>query len=666
MIDGFSLQDDQKNLLPIVNRKACGILAYLALNRNHKETRERLVGLLWSDRPEKQARASLRQCLKQLRDTFDLAHYQGFQTGHLEVTLNPDTVSTDLNRIVDELANNLVSKRLLELINIPDRILYGLETLDESFAAWLHVVRQNWNNAIVRELQRILREVSIPAETVQSAAEALLGIDPTHEEAHRCAIRYNADHGNTAAALKQYNDLWELLDREYDMEPEPETQSLIARIKAGSYAPSPDSTGIPRLTMPATAEPMPAPTDATWHPTIHVFPFLTGGISTSDNAASVVQGFRQDLIASMVRFRDWIVLEPRNVTNTLAGHDSYGHLQNRGYSITGTHYQHSGDLHMLITLKNLQTNQYVWSERLELSHDNWFSAQREFIRRMSASMSIYLTAQHVTQQIASHDIPKDAYRPWLSAYRMIWSWDPEKRAEAEVIFRDIIERYPDFAPAYSGLASICNTEQIIYPGLSPSPERLQAAIHLSRTAVALDPLDVRSHIALAWSYAMTRQFDKAINHHRIVYELNPNNPTTLISCAGGLAMCADTETATAFAEQALTMLPSINPVQWAYLTSTYFACSDYPACLQAADLSGDILPMVPGFRAVVQGLTGDSETARSAGNRFFDYISERWQGTVPCTRDTVATWFMQHCPVRDKGTLQKMKEGLVLAGLPSA
>jgi DNA-binding SARP family transcriptional activator/TolB-like protein len=666
VIDGFSLQGGNNTDFSISNRKACGILSYLALNRNHRETRERLVGLLWSDRPEKQARASLRQSLKQMRHAFDQLHYEGFQTGHVEITLDRETVSTDLGRVVDLLGRNIVSEPLLELSNFPERILYGFETLDQSFAAWLHVVRQNWNTVIVGELRRIIGDGYLPGETVQSAAEALLRIDPTHEEAHRSAIRFHAVNGNTAAALKQYNELWVLLDSDYDMEPEPETQSLIADIKAGTFTADIGAASGTQAATPDPAESVPAVPGETWHPTIRVFPFLAGGIDPQNSMNALVEGFRQDLVASMVRFRDWIVLDDSMRTPGANGSDHNSNSLNKGYSISGTHYQDGDDIHLLITLKNLQTNRYVWSERLRLSHDNWFSAQREFIKRMSASMSIYLTAQHLSQQIASHDIPRDAYRPWLSAYRMIWSWDPEKRAEAEEIFKGIIERFPDFAPAYSGLASICNTEQIIYPGFTASPERLKAALHLSRTAVALDPLDVRSHIALAWSNGMIGQYDQAANHHRLVYDLNPNNPTTLFSCAGGLAMCGDIDAAREIAAEAMGLISSVNPVQWAYLASTRFVCGDYRGCVQAADNCGDALPMVPGFRAAALGLCGDSGKALEAGERYFSFIRDRWKGDGPCTRASAANWFLRHCPVKSSGTRQKMREGLAAAGLPAS
>ncbi|POF27929.1 BTAD domain-containing putative transcriptional regulator [Roseibium marinum] len=666
IIDGFSLQGAKNTGYSVRNRKSCGLLSYLALNRNHRETRERLVGLLWSDRPEKQARASLRQSLKQLRQFFEELHYEGFDTGHVNVTLDPHTVSTDLSRVVDLLGRNVVSEPLLQLSNLPERILYGFETLDQSFAAWLHVVRQNWNTVIVTELRRIIGDVHLPGETVQAAAEALLRIDPTHEEAHRSTIRFHANNGNTAAALKQYNELWDILDRDYDMEPELETQTLIADIKAGTFTPAAVLSPVVTTTVQGSTASEPAVATEAWYPTIRVFPFLAGGIDPHDAMAGLVEGFRQDLIASMVRFRDWIVLDHAQQVPDETGNDWTLSDRNKGYSISGTHYQDGDDVHLLMTLKNLQTNRYVWSERLRLSHDNWFAAQREFIKRMSASMSIYLTAQHLSQQIASHALPKDAYRPWLSAYRMIWSWDPQKRAEAEEIFKGIIERFPDFAPAYSGLASICNTEQVIYPGFSASPERLKTANHLSRTAVALDPLDVRSHIALAWSNGMIGQHDQAANHHRLVYDLNPNNPTTLFSCACGLAMCGDLDAARDIAGQAMSLISSVNPVQWAYLTSTRFVCGDYRGCVKAADSCGEALPMVPGFKAAALGLIGAEAEAVDAGERYFTFIRDRWQGEAPCTRESAAQWFLQHCPVKNNATRARMREGLAKAGLPTS
>lgn len=73
VLGGFVLSDAHGAQITIRNRKACALLAYLALSQHATESRERLAGLLWSDSGEDKARASLRQTLKRLRSQFDEA-----------------------------------------------------------------------------------------------------------------------------------------------------------------------------------------------------------------------------------------------------------------------------------------------------------------------------------------------------------------------------------------------------------------------------------------------------------------------------------------------------------------------------------------------------------------------------------------------------------------
>src|SRR6188472_1445950 len=70
-------------------RKAGAVLSYLALIEAKQESRERLVGLLWSRSDEKKARGSLRQVIRELRSTFEAAGYHGFTTGRLSIHLDP-------------------------------------------------------------------------------------------------------------------------------------------------------------------------------------------------------------------------------------------------------------------------------------------------------------------------------------------------------------------------------------------------------------------------------------------------------------------------------------------------------------------------------------------------------------------------------------------------
>jgi DNA-binding SARP family transcriptional activator len=54
----------------IKSLKLRAMLGYIALSDSLLETRERLVGLLWSESADAQARAVLRQVIRELREIF--------------------------------------------------------------------------------------------------------------------------------------------------------------------------------------------------------------------------------------------------------------------------------------------------------------------------------------------------------------------------------------------------------------------------------------------------------------------------------------------------------------------------------------------------------------------------------------------------------------------
>ena len=655
VLGGFSLNDPHGEPVSIINRKARALLAYLALSHNHSETRERLVGLLWSDRDEEKARASLRQTLKQLRLAFDGLGFEGFKTDRMEVMLDPRAVVIDLYEIEQMLAEGRIAESLFRNEAVPERILYGFEALDQSFATWLYVTRQNWHDRFVEGLGTIM--LGNDQEAAKRAAEAIVCIDTTHETAHRYLIRYHASSGNIPAALKQYKLLWDLLDEVYDMEPDDETQALIADVKGGTFeVAAADRKAVRSSPGVLLHDPK--------FPILQVHPFVPGGNFTGNEL--VVEGFRQDLISSLVRFREWVVLDWRQLE--LNGNerqaDELGTLPGPLHLIDGTFFEDRGHTHLVVTLKRAETGRFLWSERMQLDHDNWFAAQRQFVMRISAGLSIYLSAQNVAHRIAEYDVPADMYELWLDAYRLIWSWEPEVRNRAEAIFRKIIAASPSFAPAYSGLASILNTSHVISPGVRPEFRQLEEAAQMARTAVSLDPLDVRNQVALAWSCGMTGRYDQAENYHRQVYDLNPNNPNTLISSANGLAMCGRSEEASAMAEEAVRLLPSISAAQWGYLASTRFLTGDYQGCIEAADLAGVVLPVAPGWRAAALGKLRRIKDAKIAGQDFMSFVRSRWQGQGPCEARAAALWFLGHCPVKHDAALKNIKEGLAVAGLP--
>src|SRR6266852_4573124 len=82
VIGGLSIGFGGRDI-KIKSPKSRALIAYIALTESLTETRERLAGLFWSEADEGKARQSLRQTLRDIREIFRAANYDGFETGKL-------------------------------------------------------------------------------------------------------------------------------------------------------------------------------------------------------------------------------------------------------------------------------------------------------------------------------------------------------------------------------------------------------------------------------------------------------------------------------------------------------------------------------------------------------------------------------------------------------
>ncbi len=663
LLDGFVASKQDGSHLVLKNRKACGVLAYLALNPAMSETRERLAGLLWSDRSEEQARASLRQSVKQLKTALSATGSLPLVITHQAISIRPGQIKVDLAEISDLSSKGIVHDDLLYGHVSPERILYGFETLDASYSAWLYVVRRKWHDRLLDLLLANLRRSSGSSAVRKRAAQALIKLDHTHEEAHRFLISDAANNGNLPAALRLYEELWTLLGDEYDTEPSADTQELIVRIKTGDYGASTDRES-PVIAPNRSSGESPNDADAIELPVLIISDFQSGELAEQQDR--MIGSFRRDLIASLIRFRDWAVVDGAGTSlrTSLPVDENGSQAENSHYRIDGSYFRYEEATQLVLTLMRLDSGRYIWSERFDLSPDTWSAAQRQIVTRMSAGLNIEISAQRAAQQIVTPDTSVNVYDLWLRAYRLVWSWDPPARQEAELLFRQVIDRCPSFAPAYSGLASIYSSQHVICPGVYPDRSKLHESVSLAQESVVLDPLDVRSQISVAWANGMIGRFDQSELHHRLAYELNPNNPTTLFSCANGLSMCGDIDSGVQLSREALRISPIIQPVQWAYLASTRFICGDYEGCCEAAKGAGTAIPMAPGWRAAALGQLGLTDLSKAAATEFLEFMRRHWVGSEPFSDSRAIDWFLQHCPLKQESVRKRAREGLARAGLP--
>ncbi len=134
-------------------RKAGAVLSYLALSEPKQESRERLVGLLWSRSDEEKARASLRQVVRELRSVLEDAGYAGFVAERLTIGIDVGHVEVDIESVHPSWRKaDAFIRLLLDTPELDGRLLEGMDDLDPSFRVWVLAKRQTIHERLMRSL----------------------------------------------------------------------------------------------------------------------------------------------------------------------------------------------------------------------------------------------------------------------------------------------------------------------------------------------------------------------------------------------------------------------------------------------------------------------------------------------------------------------------------
>jgi DNA-binding SARP family transcriptional activator/TolB-like protein len=655
----------------IVGRKSRALLGYLALDDSSEETRERLVGLLWSESDEEKARASLRQSIHELREAFAAIGFEGLLAEKQSIALDRSLLSIDLFDVIGEADSGRVHPRLLETKRLPETLLEGFDSVDPAFGNWLLAKRQTLHDRLLHALESRLRSPGALRAATDEIATAALNLDPTHEEACRHLMRSRAESGDVAGALRLYKTLWDLLDAEYEIEPSPPTQNLIVQIKQGL----PLAGGPPRTrTDPEIGTPT-EPPEQVWRaervaPTaaLAVAPqkFIMSVDAFDVSAVSadktyLVHGFRHELIACLVRFREWYVKDNAQAASksgpALLPGVSECHVQASALPMDGA-------IKLVLTLREAGRDVYIWSDRHQITLANWFEAQQTIVRRIAIALNVHLSAERLARLAAQPDVPLEIYDQWLRGQVILQAFSPPDRLEAAEMLQKIVDSAPNFSPAYSSLAQLKNSEHIARPGIYRSRVRERQALDLARRAVQLDPLDSRAQLSLGWSLIMAKQYDQAEGPVGLACDLNDNDPWTLTSAALILAYCAKFDRARALARQAIDLSLSPGRAHWGYLAAIRFLLQDYAGCVEAAALAEDVPRAGAAWAAAALFHLGRCDEAAAEALRFLALIRSMWSGAPQPSDAVIMQWLLHIFPVRRREDWERLRDGLKGAGVP--
>ena len=607
------------------------MLTQLALAPGNALRRERLAGLLWERSDQAAALRNLRQAIYHLRAALG-ADWPGLRSDRTTVQLATALITTDQAECLASIAAGAVPEAALQTPPLHERFLADLPDQGELHLSWVRLKRAEFESALRRGLERLATEAA-PA-TAETAAQALLTLDPSNELAARRRMQLAEAAGDIGRALGVYATLWDHLDEVYGMEPSIETQTLVAAIKSGG-SPHPGAT-------PPTAA-----ADPGRQMRLGLDPVAPAGTAPEDMALAGL--FRAELLARLARFREIGVVD--------LGAVDPGRLERpvdfrlRVYATTG-----AGRLVIVAVLVRREDGAVIWSDRSEAVADRWWEHQARLAGRLAAALSLSISRARLAE-IGQLARTGGAVDNWLMGQALVARFEARAAAKAIDHFRAAIALDPHYAPAYSSLAGQINIRHLSFPGTRLDAEALRESRDLANRAVALDPLDARAHLARGWAHCLLRDFAQAETCFAMARHCNENDPWVVMSTALGAGFMGDDPLAATLAGRALDEGWTTKPLHWGYHATIRFLAGDEAGCVAAAANAAGGISNIPGWAAAALWRLGRPDEARATWASFAADMRARWAGDAPASDEAVLDWFLHCFPIRDPATHARLAEG---------
>lgn len=503
----FEVRDSLGCELSLPTRKTRALLAYLAVNADRPQPRERLMALLWSDRGEQQARQSLNQAIRSIRRLSEKEGAALLDSDGEQVMLHGDALESDI-RCFRALANKDVAAA--DLYDGP--FLDGFSVPAPAFDEWVRTIRSELHDCACEALGKA-SEAAAATGDLKSAIDLvkrLLSLDSLREDAHRQLMRLLYESGDRAAALRQYQICGRILDKELEVEPDASTRALFEDIRHGSA---------PREPLSEAIDLPPALPDK---PSIAVLPF--DNLAAAQDQAFFADGMTEDIITELSRFHSLFVIA-RGSSFAFKGRSlnvqSIARKLGVRYLLEGSIRKSGSRIRIAAQLIEAATGNHIWAERYDRELKDIFAVQDEVTTAIVLAITpqIDRSERELAQRRSTERLDAwSQFQRGLIAYYL--STEVGLRS-AVTLFDQSTELDPTFSTAYAYAAAARN-RLIVNIGANDADTLFGEVNEKLDAALALDPQDVVALFVKGVQESVRGNHDLAINLVEQSIALNPN------------------------------------------------------------------------------------------------------------------------------------------------
>ncbi|WP_171101107.1 adenylate/guanylate cyclase domain-containing protein [Ruegeria sp. HKCCD7255] len=243
-------------------------------------------------------------------------------------------------------------------------------------------------------------------------------------------------------------------------------------------------------------------------PSVAVLPF--DNMSSDGEQDYFADGLTEDLITDLSKISGLFVVA-RNSTFVFKGQaidiPTIGRRLGVANVIEGSVRKLGQRVRINVQLIDAKTGGHVWADRYDGTLDEVFELQDLVCNAVVDAMSVKLSKSETKRLGTIHTTDIDAYELFVKAKSTPYPPIPARMAAANELFKQTVQKAPDFAGGYAGQAWIVGFGAL-WGHEDPQPIGLRAEA-LAYKAISLDPEFGWSQTVLSLALLAQRRFDEA-------------------------------------------------------------------------------------------------------------------------------------------------------------
>jgi eukaryotic-like serine/threonine-protein kinase len=303
-------------------------------------------------------------------------------------------------------------------------------------------------------------------------------------------------------------------------------------------------------------------------------------LSADPDQEYFADGTTLDLITTLTKISNLNVISwtsVRGYKNTTKSSPEIAKELNADAVIDGS-VERSGD-HVKITINLVEArgDHNLWAHSYDRELRDILLLQEEVAGTVAREISVALTPQDRARLSGTRSVDPEAYVLYTQGRSLMQRWTPETWSAARVSFQQAIQKDPNYAPAYAGLAESYVTGDYLDPKVSAPLARAAAA-----KALTLDDTVSDAHVATAqllyqedWDWkGAEREFKRAI-------QLNPGD-TLAHHLYAHLLLTMGRNQESLKESELYVRLDPLSPAAYDHLGFQYLAMGQYDLAIEAS------------------------------------------------------------------------------------